>query len=99
MLQDDLNELSSIDDFFHRYGRPRWPFWSDVEKELTIALFGIFLCIDRSKDSSCIHPNEFWISTRELVITGSGKGFLHIFLERVKNIAEKNQWTFNYNTA
>jgi hypothetical protein len=95
-----LDEHTSAQDFFDRHGRPRWPFWSVVEDDLTLLLFHIFLLLDRSKSPADIHPDDFWKYVKQF--TGEEnvvREYLYQFLGRVRLIAEKHGWSFDFKAA
>jgi hypothetical protein len=95
-----LDEHTSPEDFFIRHGRPRWPFWSVVEDDLTLLLFQIFLLLDRSQNPTDVPPDEFWKHVRRFVADESiVRGYLRDFLDRVRLTAEKDRWSFDFEAA
>lgn len=83
---------TAVREFAERHGRPRWPFWKEVELELRSTLFALLLSLDRR---GTIGPAKFWKSAVDRVV--DSRPTLVAFFERVQKIAQAAPpWTFEF---
>jgi hypothetical protein len=73
--------------FVERHGRPRWPFWVEVEAEFMKMLEALFCNLDRSYND----PKEFWTAAyRRIKDDPKVRGLIDDFLEETTKIAIRN---------
>lgn len=84
---------TAVQEFAERHGRPRWPFWKEVELELRGTLFTLLMSLDRR---GTIGPKKFWESAVDRVV--DSRPTLLALFERVRTIAhnQPKPWEFDF---
>lgn len=87
------SETHPAQDFVRRYGRPRWPFWPEIEQALVETLLQLLLTLPRRRRG---RPRVVWERhARSLQNSDEANACVATFLNEVERIAHGAGWQFS----
>ena len=85
---------SSMERFVTRHGRPRWPFWREVEGALDSFIFDLLLELDRSIPEARGNVIAYWRRTVDAVNSPAMDKLFTSFLRRLRAAAAQKHWVY-----